>query len=65
MSENKSLFVWNNRSYSATELLDLQEVPGVHRYGPKCFEILLKSGFGMDVTNKRLNGYSKDVGFTA
>ena len=27
MSENKSLFVWNNRSYSATELVDLQEVP--------------------------------------
>ena len=27
MSENKSLFVWNNRSYSATELADLQEVP--------------------------------------
>jgi len=27
MSENKSLFDWNNRSYSATELVDLQEVP--------------------------------------
>ncbi len=27
MSENKSLFVWNNRSYSATELIDLEEVP--------------------------------------
>ena len=27
MSENKSLFVWNNRSYSAPELVDLQEVP--------------------------------------
>lgn len=27
MSENKSLFVWNNRSYSASKLVDLQEVP--------------------------------------
>ena len=27
MSENKSLFVWNNRNYSATQLVDLQEVP--------------------------------------
>ncbi|MDC0615110.1 AMP-binding protein [Schleiferiaceae bacterium] len=27
MSKNKSLFVWNNQSYSATELVDLQEVP--------------------------------------
>ena len=27
MSENKSFFVWNNRSYSAAELLDLQGVP--------------------------------------
>ena len=27
MSENKSFFVWNNRSYSAAELVDLQEVP--------------------------------------
>lgn len=27
MSENKSLFVWNNRSYSAAELVDLQGVP--------------------------------------
>ena len=27
MSENKSFFVWNNQSYSAAELVDLQEVP--------------------------------------
>jgi O-succinylbenzoic acid--CoA ligase len=27
MSENKSLFVWNNRSYSAADLAGLQEVP--------------------------------------
>ena len=27
MAENKSLFLWNGRSYSAAEFVDLQSVP--------------------------------------